>query len=83
MTMEFTVLNEGSTAGWVAKMIEKGFRVLWRPARFGETSYTVISGKDVIRFEQAPSRVRKVSFDGSSEGQQRIIDALKAIRVFA
>ncbi|WP_157130328.1 hypothetical protein [Burkholderia pseudomallei] len=75
--------NAASTSGWAAEVIEAGFRVQWRPAAFGETRYTVKAGADFIQFDQAPTRGRKVRVAEPSEGQQRIIAALKAARVFA
>ncbi|MBU9468628.1 hypothetical protein LGM75_24740 [Burkholderia multivorans] len=81
--MEFTVRNAESTGGWVAELMNAGFRVQWRPVAFGQTRYTVKTDADFIQFDQAPTRGRKVRFDAPSDGQQRIIDALKAARVFA
>jgi hypothetical protein len=81
--MEFTVLNAASTGGWIAEAAESGLRVQWRPVSFGQTRYTVKAGTDFIQFDQAPNRGRKVRFDAPTEGQRRIIAALKAARVFA
>ena len=83
MKMELTVRNEASTDGWVAELIEVGFRVQWRPVSFGQTRYIVKAGSEFIQFDQAPSRGRKVRFDAPTDEQKRIIDALKVARVFA
>jgi hypothetical protein len=79
--MEWTVRNEAATGGWVAEMIEAGFRVLSRPVNFGETRYIVKLGEDHVAFVQAPSRGRKFSISVSTAGQQKIIAALIAVRV--
>jgi hypothetical protein len=81
--MDFTVRNSDSTGGWVARMINSGFRVLSRPVRFGESKYIVKADREFIEFTQAPSRGRKVRFDAPTDSQQRIIDALISFGVFA
>lgn len=67
---------EHAEMGWAAKLMSSGFKLTWRPERFGRTQYLLKQGGDHLVFTQDPHRVAKTDMRQASPGQIRLAHAL-------
>lgn len=68
--------DAAAPGGWMARLMESGFKVSYRPGRFGDTEYLVKSGSESVKVVTNSTKARSTFLAAATPGQQAIFEAI-------
>lgn len=68
--------DAAAPGGWMARLMEAGYKVTYRPGRFGDAEYLVKFGGESVKFVTNSTRARSTVVAEATAGQQAILDAI-------
>ncbi|MDK0996949.1 hypothetical protein ACO2TQ_40195 [Burkholderia sp. OKR4-1] len=68
--------DQAAPGGWMARLMEAGYKVSYRPGKFGDTEYLVKSSGAFVKFTTNSTRARTTVLAQASPEQQAIFEAI-------
>ncbi|WP_143281152.1 hypothetical protein [Burkholderia cenocepacia] len=68
--------DNAAPSGWMARLMEAGYKVSYRAGKFGDTKFLVKSGGAFVNFTTNSKRARTTVLEHASAEQQDIFEAI-------